>query len=256
MRILAVGARTGIGEYLANKLQAQGHDVLRISRSASGADSLASDVSSFLNMKFCLSGLSLIRPSWKYADAMIFTAGTQGPIGRASNVNVDEWDKTVDVNLKGFFHAFRAFYELLRNSSHGGKIIAISGGGSTSSRPRFSAYAAAKCGLVRLVEVLADEEPGMQINAIAPGAIFTQMTREVLSAGPEVAGEKDYGDAVRLRDNPDPDALPRVLKLVDFLLSPESVGITGRLITAKWDNYRDKASYTDNAYRLRRISPI
>ena len=66
-----------------------------------------------------------------------------------------------------------------------GKIIQLSGGGATSPLPRLSAYAASKAAIVRFAETLAEElrGSGIDVNAIAPGALNTRLLDEVLEAG-------------------------------------------------------------------------
>jgi NAD(P)-dependent dehydrogenase (short-subunit alcohol dehydrogenase family) len=140
-------------------------------------------------------------------------------------------------------------------------VIAFSGGGSTSPRPNFSAYGASKTGIVRLVETVAEEWRGapMDINAIAPGAIFTRMTEEVLASGPQAAGPAEHERALKQQRDNGP-LLEKVLGLVEFLLSERSDGITGKLISAPWDpwprlpEHREELA-TSDIYSLRRIVP-
>ena len=123
---------------------------------------------------------------------LICCAGIQEPIGPAMEIDPLAWRKNLAVNLDGTFFAIRAFYPLLKKSSARAKMICFSGGGSTGPRPNFAAYGVAKTGVVRLVEMLAAEWQGNppDINAIAPGAIFTKMTEEVLARGEKLAGTK------------------------------------------------------------------
>ena len=140
-------------------------------------------------------------------------------------------------------------------------MICFSGGGSTSPRPNFSAYGVAKTGVVRLVEMLASEWQGNppDINAIAPGAIFTKMTEEVLARGEKLAGQKEFESAAKMqRDNS--AKLEKVLGLVEFLLSEKSDGISGKLISAPWDPWQNLAALREelmksDIYTLRRIVP-
>src|SRR5947209_3358448 len=80
-----------------------------------------------------------------------------------------------------------------------GKIMNLSGGGASGPRPNFSAYATAKAGLVRFSEILALEvrDINIHVNCVAPGAMNTEMLRDILRAGPEKTGEGEYTQAVR-----------------------------------------------------------
>ncbi|MGH7993475.1 MAG: SDR family oxidoreductase, partial [Limisphaerales bacterium] len=154
----------------------------------------------------------------------------------------------------------RAFYSLLCRAQPRAKIICLSGGGSTGPRPNFAAYGVAKAGVVRLVETLAAEweKTPLDINAVAPGAIFTRMTEQILARGEKFAGKSEFESAGKLpRDNS--AKLEKVLGLVEFLLSGKSDGISGRLISAQWDPWEKlpefKSDLTGDIYTLRRIVP-
>jgi len=141
-----------------------------------------------------------------------------------------------------------------------GKVICFSGGGSTSPRPNFAAYGVSKTGVVRLVETLAAEweQLPLDINAVAPGAIFTRMTEEILARGEKLAGQEEFESAGKLsRDNS--GKLGKVLGLVEFLLSAKSDGISGKLISAQWDAWdklpERKADLCSDIYTLRRVMP-
>ena len=97
------------------------------------------------------------------------------------------------------------------------------------------------------------------INAIAPGAIFTKMTEEVLARGEKLAGQKEFESAAKLqRDNS--AKLEKVLGLVEMLLSEKSNGISGKLISAPWDPWQNLPALREelmksDIYTLRRIVP-
>ena len=120
--------------------------------------------------------------------------------------------------------------------SHG-KIINLSGGGAVDPRPRFSAYAASKAGVVRFTETLAAEvaEHDIDVNAIAPGAIHTAMVDELLNASN--AADEDRAEAQQIIDQ---DQRPdRAAALAVFLASSRSDGLSGRLLSAIWDDWEN-----------------
>jgi 3-oxoacyl-[acyl-carrier protein] reductase len=99
-----------------------------------------------------------------------------------------------------------------------GWIINIAGGGATTPRPMFAAYAAAKAALVRFTETVAIETPrdGIRINAVAPGAFVAGMTRAVRSSA-EIAGDVEAALAKRLLDNEDIVNAEKGARLVVYL---------------------------------------
>ena len=187
----------------------------------------------------------------------------QGEIGRAVAADPAKWSATVRANLDGTFFALRALDAQLARAPRRAKIVCFSGGGATKPRANFSAYGAAKTAIVRLVETIAEEEKSraLDINALAPGAINTRLTDEVLALGPAVVGEAEFAAAQKQKKSSDGDAaLTQALDCVEWLLSPASDGISGRLISAPWDAWAKLGAHaTDLAatdvFTLRRIVP-
>jgi NAD(P)-dependent dehydrogenase (short-subunit alcohol dehydrogenase family) len=260
MRIVITGTSSGIGRHLAEKLSEAGHEIWGLARSNQTAafTTSACDVSQWPQVE---SVQAKVAAQWPQVDAVICAAAIQGAIGPAMTVDPRVWSETVRVDLEGTYFVVRAFWDLLRRSPRRGKVICFSGGGATKARPNFSAYAASKTGVVRLVETLAVEWSGLpvDINAIAPGAINTAMTRETVSRGPELSGRTEYEAAQRqLTDGG--QSIDKVLGLVEFLLSEKSDGITGRLVSAQWDDWAGLSAHASRLaeseiYQLRRILP-
>ncbi len=258
MKIVLTGSSSGIGQFLAETLAQRGHEVCRIARSPQDGFSFQCDVGDWNAVESCAEKIS---GKWSSLDALICCAGIQEPIGPAMEIDPLAWRRNLAVNMDGTFFAIRALYPLLKKSSARAKVICFSGGGATGPRPNFAAYGVAKTGVVRLVEMLAAEWAGNppDINAIAPGAIFTKMTEEVLARGKKLSGQKEFESAAKLqRDNS--AKLEKVLGLVELLLSPQSNGISGKLISAPWDPWQNLPALREelmqsDIYTLRRIVP-
>ena len=172
----------------------------------------------------------------------------------------EEWEQTIRVNLFGSVLCSRAVLPHFRANGYG-KIVQLSGGGATSPLPRLSAYAASKAAVVRFAETLAEElrGTGIDVNAIAPGALNTRLLDEVLEAGPELVGDAFYERALEQQSSGG-TALDLGARLAVFLGSGESDGITGKLISAPWDPWADLPLHADDlrfsdVYTLRRIVP-
>ncbi len=267
MKLAITGTSTGIGRALAEHLLGRGHEVWGMSRSAQPELSekfpetfraMRCDVSDWSQ----LAGVArAVEAKWPHLDGLVTCAGLQGAVGPALQVDPLHWSATVRTNLDGTFYAMRAFHELLRRGPRRAKIACFSGGGAAKARPNFSAYGAAKTAVVRLVETVAEELRGepFDVNAVAPGGINTRMTEEVLRLGPAVAGEAEYRSALQQKQSGG-GSLSRVLDLVEWLLSPASDGISGRLLSAPWDPWptleRHKMELAGSEiYQLRRILP-
>jgi NAD(P)-dependent dehydrogenase (short-subunit alcohol dehydrogenase family) len=200
------------------------------------------------------------RERFSSVHVLVNNAAIHGPIGLTEEVEWGEWEHAIRVNLFGSVLCCRAVLPQFRAQGYG-KIIQLSGGGATAPRPRLSAYAASKAAVVRFVETLAEEVrgTGIDVNAIAPGALSTRLLDEVLDAGPDRVGEAEYQRALEQRSS---GGTPFELaaRLAVFLGSEKSDGITGKLISAPWDPWEELPSHADDlgstdVYTLRRIVP-
>jgi NAD(P)-dependent dehydrogenase (short-subunit alcohol dehydrogenase family) len=193
-------------------------------------------------------------------DVLVSNAGVYGPLGLIEEVDWADWVRAIEINLLGTVLACRAAVPIMRRQG-GGKIIILSGGGATAPLPRVSAYAASKAAVVRFGETLAEEtrDARIDVNAVAPGALNTRLTDQIVEAGPERVGKSLYERAVQWQTG---RATPLEVgaDLVAFLASAESDGITGRLIAAVWDPWRSFPEQREriaasDVYTLRRIVP-
>ncbi len=193
-------------------------------------------------------------------DALVLNAGVYGPMGLTESVSLDEWRRALDINLFGVLLPSRAVIPYFKKTGRG-KIVVLSGGGATNPLPNISAYAASKAAVVRLRETLAEElKPfHVDVNAIAPGALATRLVDEVLAAGPEKVGAAFFEKNKGWKEK---GAVPLDLgaSLAVYLSSAESDGITGKLISAQWDPWKDLQQHREelaksDIYCLRRIVP-
>lgn len=190
-------------------------------------------------------------------DILVNCAGIQEPIGSFNDANIDDWVENIHVNLIGTAMCCKVALPIMIEKK-AGKIINFSGGGAAYSRPNFSAYAASKAGVVRFTEILADElrEYNIQVSAVAPGMIETKMLKGILEAGPEKSG-RDFEQVIQQAEKGF-DSIENVADLVCWLASESSNWLTGKLISAVWDPWREwKAVGTGtldkDMYTLRRI---
>jgi NAD(P)-dependent dehydrogenase (short-subunit alcohol dehydrogenase family) len=242
-RILVTGGSLGIGLEVSRELARRGSRVIVAAR---GSEAIHDALDSLEGTGHDGISMDVSDPrSWQEAAARIdaggglhglaAAAGILGPIGALDELAAADVIETIAVNLVGTMLALRFALPRLRATS--GRAVTFSGGGGTSPLPRYDAYAASKAAVVRLTENLAAGGE-IEINAVAPGFVVTRMHDETLRAGPEAAGE-DYYERTQeqLREGGFPAA--EASELVAFLLGPDATGITGRLISAQWDPWRD-----------------
>src|SRR6266550_4543553 len=93
------------------------------------------------------------------------------------------WDKTMDLNLKGAWTVCRAAVPILKKQKSG-KIVIITSTAGQRGEANYSNYAASKGGLIAFTKSLASElaEWGINVNAVAPGWVDTEMTADALGA--------------------------------------------------------------------------
>ena len=113
--------------------------------------------------------------------------------------------------------------------------------------------------MVRLTEILADEnrEYGIDINAVAPGIMNTDMLKEIVRSGEAQAGQGEYRKAAEIIGG-DIHSLEKPAGLITYLASDSSDGISGKIISAVWDGWKEEGFRQDSDNRdmftLRRVT--
>ena len=274
LRAIVTGASQGYGEKIARRFVEAGASVLATARSADKLDRLVAEVTPSLaggQEVFALPAdagreadiervVSTAWDRWGRIDVLVNCAGTVGPRGPLDETDWSEWKAAIALNLLGPTYFCRCVIPAMKQQRRG-KIINISGGGATKAIQQLSSYGATKAGLVRLTETLALELApfGIDVNAVAPGLLATQLAEQVMEVGAEILGKKYFDDLERQKRG-EVDAFAKATALCVFLASAESDGITGRLISAPWDPWPTLAARraelaASDIYTLRRITP-
>jgi NAD(P)-dependent dehydrogenase (short-subunit alcohol dehydrogenase family) len=267
------GASLGLGAEIAEQFAAQGAALMLCARNASELEAqrgrLAAaypdcavfthraDVSKESDVDSLFAAAA---SSFKKLDIVVNNAGVYGPMGSIDTVDWDEWVQAIAINLMGTVYCSRKAVEAFKPNRYG-KIINLSGGGATNPLPGISAYAASKAAVVRFTETLALEvkEFGIDVNAVAPGALATRLTDKLVAAGPDRVGAALHERMTKLQKEGG-TPLDVGASLCVYLASAESDGLTGRLIAAQWDPWpfgdaiKSKIDASD-IYTLRRIVP-
>lgn len=195
-----------------------------------------------------------------HVDVLVNNAGVYGPIGPFQELDLDAWERAHRVNL---FSPFLLTQRIAPSmiARRRGKIVFLAGGGATQPLPHISAYASSKAAVVRLAETLAHElrPHHVQVNAVSPGLVDTKLQDDLLDAGER--GGPLRAKIAAAREQGVGKVGPEVAAgLIAFLASDASGELTGKLIAAPWDPWREwgarGAALSDSAlYTLRRLDP-
>ncbi len=259
-RVVVVGATGGIGFATAETLVEAGASVIGTGRSSEGLERLtkASVHAHRLDLRDAAGPAGLAdRIHEQFGDALdglVVAAGGYGPIGPLRQVDLKELSQSLHENLLASLALVQAL-ALLLDAGRSPSVVLLAGGGATGPMPNYSAYALAKVGVVRLVENLALEEPDWRVNAVAPGFVATSIHDATLAAGPERSGSFFEQTKKQTQNATSPGV---AASLIRFLMSEGSQAVTGRLISAVWDPWREPAQRSllteDPSFgRLRRI---
>jgi len=167
-------------------------------------------------------------------DILINNAGITGPTGRADQLALGDWDKTLQINLRTPFVLSRAVIPSMIERKTG-RIINISSIAGKMAYPLRTPYAASKWGLVGLTLTLAQElgPHNIRVNVVCPGPTRGELIESVIRARAAAAGVpvdemfQEYVRATALKKMVLPE---EVADVVLFLCSPESDAITGQAI--------------------------
>jgi NAD(P)-dependent dehydrogenase (short-subunit alcohol dehydrogenase family) len=259
-RTIAVAfARQGAGLYLAARTEGDLAETAAACREVGGqAHTLVTDVASWDQVQTLVT--TAIQAGGQ-VDILVNSAGIYGPIGPTAEVDLQEWKRAVEINLFGPLYLCRALMPHMMQRKQG-KIILLGGGGATTPLPNFSSYAASKAGLARFSDTLAEElKPfNVQVNVIAPGLVDTSLQDEVLQAGSQ-AGDL-FEKIKQARETGEGAVSPEIAaELAVFLASEASGTLTGKLIAAPYDPWREWRGKAEelNAtpmYTIRRLDPF
>lgn len=193
-KALVTGASRGIGRGIALALAKQGADVAVNFRSnAEEAEKVVSEIKALGRDSFVVQAdvsnaasvarmFGEIKSRWNKLDILVNNAGIVH-FAPFEELTEEQWDAVLDTNLKGQFLCSQQAAKLM---GQGGRIIniaSIASGGVGVGFSRISHYTASKGGVVALTENMALDlaAKGINVNAIAPGVIETDMTKALLA---------------------------------------------------------------------------
>ncbi|XEM89224.1 SDR family oxidoreductase [Rhodococcus sp. JVH1] len=156
---------------------------------------------------------------------VVTCAGGNETVGPVTQLDVDAWRRTVDLNVTGTMltikHSARALV-----AGGGGSIVTISSIASSNTHRWFGAYGPSKAGVDNLTQLAADElgASNVRVNCIRPGLTRTDLVALITDGGPVLDDYLANTPIARVGEVTD------IAALAEFLLGPDSTWITGQII--------------------------
>jgi 3-oxoacyl-[acyl-carrier protein] reductase len=236
---LVTGASRGIGAATARALAAEGWAVgINYNRDRDGAESVAASIEDAGGRALAL-GADVA--DGDAAEKMLDRATDDlGPVlvlvnnagMTADNLSMrlsdEEWSRVLDVNLTGAFRLTRAALGPMMRQRFG-RVINVSSVVALRANPGQANYAASKAGLIAFTRTVAAEvaRRGVTVNAVAPGLIETELTRDFTGNGADQNGSSALLDAIPARRTGSPE---EVAACIRFLASDEAGYVTGTVL--------------------------
>lgn len=232
--IIVTGASRGIGEAIAERVVAEGGKVVLASRKIDGLKSVAERLGDSAYPIACHTGseeaiAALVEETverFGKVDGLVNNAATNPYFGPMMNVEWAAWDKTFEVNLKGYFSCARAVSRHLIKRQSPGSIVNVSSVLGKMAAPMQGAYGMTKAAVISMTQTLAAElgPSGIRFNAIAPGLIETKFAR-ALTENPGI--KKQVVDRTVLGRVGQPSDIAGVAA---FLLSDDAAYMSGQTL--------------------------
>ena len=218
-RVLVTGSSRGIGKAIAERLAAEGYEVVTHAVKSPGT-----------TLKFDIADREAARAA---IEADIASNGAYYAVVLNAGLNRDnafpamedeEWDRVIDTDLNGFYNVLKPCVMPMVSGRIKGRIVALSSvSGIIGNRGQVN-YSAAKAGIIGAVKALAVElaKRGITVNAIAPGVIETEMAGSII---PEAVDEVKKAIPMRRFGQPE-----EIASLVSYLLSDGAAYLTRQVI--------------------------
>ncbi len=242
MYAFVTGGSRGIGRAIVLKLASAGYDVaFSYSRNKEAAQGTLEEINqrgrAGFSVKMDVSIEDEVKDAVKEVECrfgmlhgLVNNAGVIHMKGFEA-IDLSEWDNVLKVNLTGVFLVTKYFLPLLKKSDNGA-IVNISSIAGQTGGIASAAYSATKGGVIALTRKLAAElAPHIRVNAVAPGLVETEMTKDFLKDQENLRRMESLIPLGRIAK---PDEIAEV---VLFLLSPAASFITGEVINVNGGRY-------------------
>jgi len=238
---LITGASSGIGQATAEAFAAKGVRVVLAARREDDLASLANEIrDQGGKASFVTTDVSIAQDVERMVthtleifgrlDYAVNNAGIEGQFSNVMDLSEEEWDRVIDINLKGTFLCLKYEARAMLASGNGGAIVNVGSINSFLGFPSGAAYVSSKHALIGLTtSVSAELAPqGIRVNIVCPGIIVTPMHQRLR----ELIGDEIYDTVLQHRVHTKRAGRPEeIARSIVFLCSDDASYITGTTLT-------------------------
>jgi NAD(P)-dependent dehydrogenase (short-subunit alcohol dehydrogenase family) len=239
---LVTGAGSGIGKATALRLASEGCAVGVLTHTREDADQVVEEITGKGGRALALvadvgvedqvkTAIADLVREYDRLDYLFANAGINGVWAPIDEIGPDEWDRTINTNLRGTYLTLHYGVPHLKRAGEGAIVITASVNGTRIfSNAGATAYSCTKAAQVAMTKMLALElaKFRIRVNVVCPGKIGTNIEDSTTHRDPEVAGEPvEYPQGKIPLTDGDPGTSDEVADLVLFLLSDRARHISG-----------------------------
>lgn len=228
-RVVITGGAGGIGRATVARFLYEGSRVIALDCDQGALDQLANDIPGIYDLiEADVSDMDSVKKAFERIDYMV--GGIDVLINNAGislrhrflEITPEEWQRVMDINLKGVFYCAQEAARRMIESERGGVIVNMGSTNGIMGYPFYADYNASKAGVIELTRSMALEvAPLVRVNAVCPGFILTPMQKAEYTQ--EMQDEFAAKLPLKRLGNPED-----VAALFAFLASEESAFITGQ----------------------------
>jgi NADP-dependent 3-hydroxy acid dehydrogenase YdfG len=190
--VLITGASSGIGEATARRLAASGHKVVLGARRGDLIATIAKDIQAgggtaayheldVTDLESAQSFVRAAREEYGRVDVLVNNAGIM-PLSTLEALRVDEWNRMIDVNIRGVLHGIAAVLPVMR-AQGSGHIVNIASVSGLRVDPTAAVYSATKFAVRAISEGLRQESRDVRVTVVSPGLTRSELTESISDAG-------------------------------------------------------------------------
>ncbi|PRX96697.1 SDR family oxidoreductase [Allonocardiopsis opalescens] len=187
--VLVTGASSGIGAAAARRLAAAGHRLMLGARRTDRLEELAGRIAAEGGEAACRrldvtdaadvhAFVAAARERWGRVDVMVNNAGVM-PLSPLAALRTEEWDRMIDVNVRGVLHGIAAALPVMREQG-GGHFVNVASVGAYEVSPTAAVYCATKFAVRAISEGLRQESPGdIRVSVVSPGVTESELADSI-----------------------------------------------------------------------------